>query len=378
MNDIEVATHELAHLVDDRFPEVRAQWNPATEANKEIREELRGVSYDKSKLFEGFAEFVRLWGTQREEAKARAPRFYGWFEDFLSRNEHGPALRKAQEGMHAWFAQDAVSRARSKISVTKEINAGLTRPFSRFRQAVADDLHGIYRMERELTGGINPVGPYETARLTRGKHAMIEGALLYGAPVVKPDGSHAFEGKGLSQILDPVASQLDDFLMYAVGRSARELRSQGRERLFTPAEVKGMVALETPEFRKAFEEYQTWNRAILDFAEAKGVINPFFRTTWKRAQYLPFHRVGQPGAFSPVPGDWKGIKALTGGTDNLRDILGNMIGNASMLIDAALTNEARLKVANLARQRGGARFMAKIPKEEKTVKVHRLEIERAA
>ncbi|MCH8999956.1 MAG: hypothetical protein IID48_17070 [Proteobacteria bacterium] len=216
MNDIEVAAHELAHLFDDRFPEIRRQWLPASKANAEIREELRGVSYDKSKLFEGFAEFVRLWSTQREEAKARAPKFYGWFEDFVAGNEHGPALRKAQEDMHAWFAQDAVSRARSKIGVTKAINAGLTTFWDRFRQAVADDLHGIYRMERELTGTINPVGPYETARLTRAKHAMIEGALLYGAPVVKPDGSHAFEGKGLSQILDPVADRLDDLQKLAL------------------------------------------------------------------------------------------------------------------------------------------------------------------
>ncbi|MEE9251596.1 MAG: hypothetical protein V3U93_10835, partial [Alphaproteobacteria bacterium] len=246
MNDIEVAAHEIGHLTDDRFPEVRRQWYPASNANKEIREELRGISYDKSKLFEGFAEFTRLWSTQREEAKARAPKFYGWFEDFLARNEHGPALRKAQEQMHQWFAQDAVSRARSKIGVTKEINAGLTRGWDRFRQAVADDLHGIYRMERELTGAISSTGPYEVARLTRAKHSIIEGTLLYGAPVVKPDGSHAFEGKGLSQILDPVAERLDDFLTYAVGRSAQELRSQGRERLFTGAEIKGMVALETP------------------------------------------------------------------------------------------------------------------------------------
>lgn len=377
MSDIEVASHELAHLLDDRFPELRRQWNPATKGNKAVREELRGVSYDKSKLFEGFAEFVRLWSTQREEAQARAPKFHGWFEDFVARNKHGPALRKAQGEMHAYFAQDAVSRARSKVGKVKEITAGLTRPFDRFRQAVSDDLHGIYRMERELTGGIAPVGAYETARLTRAKHSMIEGTLLYGAPVVKPDGSHAFEGKGLTQILDPVAGQLDDFLMYAVGRSAKELMGQGREHLFTPAEIKGMVALETPEFRRAFEEYQTWNRAILDFAQAKGIINPAARAMWQRTLYLPFHRVGQPGNFAAMPGDWKGIKALTGGTDNLRDILGNMIGNASMLIDAGLTNEARLEVARLAQQRGGARFLAKIPTDERRVRVHREEIKRA-
>ena len=144
-------------------------------------------------------------------------------------------------------------------------------------------------MERELTGTINPAGPYETARLTHGKHALTEGALLYGAPVAKRDGSHAFEGKGLSQILDPVADRLDDFLTYAVGRSAHELMGQGREHLFTRAEIAGMRVLETPEFKTAFAEYQTWNKAILDFAQSKGIINPAFRATWQRTQYLPFH-----------------------------------------------------------------------------------------
>ena len=221
MNDIEVASHEIAHMLDDRIPKIRRQWHPATKANKAFRDELRGVSYDRSKLFEGFAEFVRLWSTQRQEAKARAPKFYGWFEDFLARNEHGPALRRAQEDMHAWFAQSGVSRARSKIGVTQVINDGLASVWNRFRQGVADDVHGIYRMERALTGEIAPAGPYETARLTRAKYSIVEGALLYGAPVVKPDGSHAFEGKGLSQILEPVADRLDDFLTYAVGRSAK-------------------------------------------------------------------------------------------------------------------------------------------------------------
>ena len=377
MGDIETAAHEIAHALDHRFPEIRKQWLPARKLNAEFRKELRGVSYDRNKVFEGFAEFVRLWMTQAGEARARAPKFHGWWEDFVARSDNGPALRKAQEDMHAWFAQESVSRARSKIGKVEEINAGLTSVFDRFRQSVADDLHGIQQMEKDLTGGISPVGAYETARLTRAKHSIIEGSLLYGAPVVEPDGSHKFVGKGLDQILDPVSDRLDDFLMYAVGRSAGELSQQGRENLFTQAEIDGMLGLKRPEFVKAFREYQHWNRRILDFAEAKGIINPNLRATWKRAQYLPFHRVGQPGAFSAVPGDWKGIKALTGGTDNLRDVLENVIGNAGMLIDAALVNEARIKVAKLSQLRRGAKFMAKIPTDERVVQVHRAEVERA-
>ncbi|MHB1219147.1 MAG: LPD38 domain-containing protein [Alphaproteobacteria bacterium] len=376
-SDLETAAHEIAHLLDNKFPEIRQQWLPANKGNAAIRKELSGVSYDATKIYEGFAEFVRLWSTQTAEAQRRAPQFSRWFENFVDRNPHGPSLRKTQQQMSAWFDQNALDRARSKIGAAPAINAGLTTLTDRFRQSVTDDLRGFEKMERTLTGEIAPVGTYETARLTRAAQSITEGALLYGAPKVLPDGSHTFAGKGLQQILEPVANKLDDFMLYEVGRSAGELMMQGREHLFTVAEIKAMRSLETAEFRKAFEEYQDWNKAILDFAQAKGLISPEARAKWKRASYLPFHRVGQGGNFQQVPGAWAGIKALTGGTENIRDVLANKIQNASMLISASLTNEARVKAAQLAGGPDGAKFMAKIPTDDRVVKIHVAEIERS-
>ncbi|MBK7687124.1 MAG: hypothetical protein IPJ25_14920 [Rhodocyclaceae bacterium] len=117
------------------------------------------------------------------------------------------------------------------------------------------------------------------------------------------------------------------------------------------------------------QDYQAWNEGILDFAQANGVINPQARAMWQRQSYLPFHRVGTPDGFKGKPGDWSGIKALTGGTDNLRDILGNMTANAAQLIDKAVKNESRQKIAELATERGGGRFMVKIDPESRPVKI---------
>lgn len=186
----------------------------------------------------------------------------------------------------------------------------------------------------------------------------------------KADGSFAWKGKGLEEILKPVAHSMDDALLYFVGRSARELMTQGREYLFTPGEIDGMLKLKRPEFDQAFKEYQVWNKGVLDFAEAQGVINPEARALWQRTQYLPFQRIGQPGGFKGKPGDWSGVKALTGGTENIRDILGNMTSNAAQLIDKAVKNEARLKIAELAETvEGGGKFMAKIPAESRPVRI---------
>ncbi len=210
------------------------------------------------------------------------------------------AVRKAQQEMHAWFEQAAIDRAASKIGGDQDVNeqllsGGLTRRLASFRQSVTDDIAGIGLMERGMTGTISPVGATEIARLSRAAASITEGALTLGRPVANPDGSHSFVGEGLQQILEPAAQtqkQLDDFLLYAVGRSAHELKGQGRENLFTSAEIAAMIAKETPEFRAAFDKYQQWNGAVVDFAEAKGVIDPAKRLQWRRCQYLPFHRVG--------------------------------------------------------------------------------------
>ena len=365
-NDLEVAGHELAHLIDHRIPELSG----AIRADKALAKEFRSVSYDQRNLAEGFAEGMRLWMTQPDVLQARAPKVAAFLDRFAAKHAYGTALKKAQADMVGWFGQDALNRARSKIGAEKPFAEYMDRAFDKFRQSVVDDLHGVYVMERDMAGGkIKPGGAYETARLSRASASIADGAIRYGYPVVKADRSFTFAGKGLEGILRPVAGSMDDTLLYFVGRSARELMMQGREHLFTKAEIKGMLALHTPERLEAFKEYQRWNRGILDFAEAHGVLNPETRKQWKRMEYLPFHRVQQPGSMKGKPGDWQGIKALTGGTDNIRDVLGNMVANAAQLIDVAVKNEARLKIAELASKPGGGKFMVKIDPESRPVKI---------
>lgn len=370
MNDMEVVGHEIAHALDDRYPEIRSQWAPRTAAKKPIRDELAGVSYDKSKLDEGFAEFTRLWLTQKDEAATRAPLLNQWFEDWLNRNPQiGQPLRKTQTDMHAWFDQNALDRQASKIGMERLLADKLELNGDNARQTMLDDMHGIYRMEYELTGKVNPGGVYETARLTKGSRAIVEGALRFGVPKVLPNGRTGFVGKGLEQILSPIVRDLDDWILYAVAKSANELKGQGRENLYTQVEIDEGLRLATPEFEQAFNEYQEWNKGIVDFAVEKGLIDPEKRKLWNREFYLPFYReidahgVQAGKGHGAMPGQFTGIRALTGGTGNLRDILGNIVQNAAMLIEGAVENEARLAVFDLASKDRGGYFMTRIGKE---------------
>lgn len=444
-SDLEVTAHELAHELDSRYPEVEKLYKGNSPASKE----MLTTSYDTSLPSEGFAEFVRLYMTQRPAAREVVPEAVRWFEkDFLPKHpELQVPLERASDQMHAWFDQSALDQARSKVGTMRDVNERKwwRRLYdSDLRQTIVDDLEGIKRFETLIRGEPGKIGDdgagsgaYRTARLTRAKHSVTSGALEFGAPVwagtdpagnrvvakhvrgTKTSGMRAakaeenahveYEGKGLLKILNQVegldvrdidgrawsdkgarlarsgrggswrfskADKLDAYLLYAIGRRAELLKQQGRENLFTGQQIADMVRLgETnPEFPRILDEYQAYNRKLLDFAEAAGVVNPESREAFETDVYLPFYREKSASmkmlGHGDTPGDASPIKRLTGGTANLRDVLDNMLTNASLLIDAAMTNRARQKIAELAEEKGAGDFIEPITKESKRVLAH--------
>lgn len=390
--DIEVVAHEIAHAIDYDTPAVREAYK-----QKHFRDELLTVSYDNKNIKEGFAEFVRLWATQRENAKSAAPQFYDWFENFVRTNEkYGPALIKAQQNMTAWFDQSALDRARSKVGEFEQ--SAVQTVGSRFRQTVIDDLSGIEAVEKHLTGSVAAGGIYETARLSRGASGVLQGAVQYGAPKRMGDRTvlvdlagqpsviqatvngktklvknPKYNGGGLEAILEPVSDNLADFGLYAIGRRAAFLKSQGRENLFTRNEIEAMKALETPERRKAFADWNKFNKQVLDFAQSSGIINSKNREQWETDVYLPFWRIDKNS--TKGKGGGSVIKKLTGGTSNVRDPIANIFQNTKMLIEAAIVNEAKRKVIRgIAEHDRGGEFIAKIPTTNKAVHVDKEQI----
>ena len=420
MNDLETAAHEIAHFLDDKL------WNGfgRRRGEKETRpwlhgpkarvyaKELKGVSYDKSKTYEGFAEFIRHWMTRPEIALKAAPEFFIYWENEIVRlnKRYGPALDRAQKDISSWFDQRAIERAVSKIGDSGiVINDAMDGMADRTRQAVFDDLHALLMMETTLTGAKTATsgGPYETARLMRGAHAIVDGALRYGPPVIETAGKWSFrdrdgnldtiietEGKkqriannpefnrwGLRDVLAPVSDQIDEWTLYATGLAAQELMGQGREHLFKQDEIDAMIDMgrDRPHFKRVFDDYQKWNNAILDFAEQTGIIGRAQRKQFRRTMYIPFYRVSEGAGVTKkvsVEGHTKAVHMLTGGTNNLNDILGNMVQNASGLIVEGIKNHARREAVKFAQKQmggkeglGGGQFLTHISKDTKEVQV---------
>ncbi len=344
-----------------------------------MRKELLRVTYKEGDPVEGWAEFMRLWLTQPAQAQRLTPRTSAYLEDLMRENPQlGKALRTARKGMTEWLAQDPLTRAVSKIGDGGPVNAAFDSRWAEFRQNAVDDLAGLERFEREVThdrkGELDASGPYKTARLMRAKHDIAQGAVEFGAPIWTKDGNVEYRGPALLPVLKDMAQrgELEDFLLYMVGRRARQLKGRGKENHFSQDEITAMLGLRKDGFDEAAEAYQQWNQGLLKFAVQSGVVSAAGAAKMAKYFYVPFFREGNhPGQRKgKISGDVRATGRIKGGTGNLRDVLGNILENADRLIDLSLTNDARRRVAELASDRpGGGHFMAKIPKDNAKVRL---------
>ena len=375
--DLNTASHEIGHFIEKRFPEITKKFDEPI-----IKEELTSISYDKNQPVphEGFAEFVRLYLNAPEVAQRLTPNFYKWFDGKVRNNEfvtniNGKqtsiknAVVNAQNQFSQYWKQSDLQRLESKIGYTEAIDSKLGTWGERFRSNYIDALQGIQRMERDL--GATDTVIYKRASGLRQGDSIVTGAIDYGIPIAKYDLKTkeyviSFDKKmSLRKALDPVAFEIDNFIKYSVARSSKELMSQGREKLITAREIETGLKLETPKLKKAFDDVQIWQKGIADFAQNYGkLFTPKQRSQWRRTEYLPYHRVnsGKQGSikFAQRPSEFTGIKALTGGQENLRPILENIVGNARMLIQESVKNRLKLDLidfVNLNSKKGSGRYI---------------------
>jgi GGDEF domain-containing protein len=353
-NDIEVAAHEIAHYIDDRHPWVRQLY-------RNFKQELRGVSYDATSTEEGFAEFMRLFLTQETEAMSRAPSFYNAWQAALAQHPTlGAAVWDLQELMHAWTMQGARARFASKtgtaipafIQKIKELWP------SSWTQASLDGLRGIKKIGQRMNSP-QVMKAYEKLRIAIGGHnGVLEAAFFWGTPGYRADGRGLeFTGEGLKDIFGDFWGN-DSMGNYMLARRARELMEQGREILWRPDEIASWLTYESenPEAAGIWDRYQDYNKRMLDFAQAAGVLSAKSRKAMEEMNknYVPFYRVLESLA------DGRKLKAsgnpfmrLKGGSQNVGDIWENIIQQNGNLIRFAMVNDGKRDLFRVLGDRTG-------------------------
>ena len=163
--------------------------------------------------------------------------------------------------------------------------------------------------------------------------------------------------KGLIPILEPLAAYKDPFAFrafqfYAATRRGRRLTAEGREKLFTPDEIRRGQALEAqfPKFKQVFDEYQKYNEGLVKYMKDTGVISDAEAKIWTQNwDYIPFYRqmdgetTAGPKVFSSIAGVGK-PKALKGSEEALADFMETVVRNSRAAIESGMKNEAARRV----------------------------------
>lgn len=226
LDDFDVISHEYGHHVEKRMPGITALM-------KAHAAELAKLDYDPlaARPEEGFAEFFRLWLTNRAYARKAAPTFARIFEAELMKR---PELREPVDA--ATEAWSAFLSAPSSVAVASTIVSGRRKGVvGRSREALKkyglgdtihdvlqkaytfllDDLNPLARAVDELkavhhanTGKVLdlPVGrdAYKLARMSRGAYAQGHMDVMYGVA--------SYRG------LNPESPSLRDAIVEATGK----------------------------------------------------------------------------------------------------------------------------------------------------------------
>lgn len=234
-------------------------------------------------------------------------------------------------------------------------------------QKGVDDLYTIAKYEKAGNNGELRQGKesaYKMAMLAKNVNSTVAVAMNHGAPVYKDGGISLNKNtKGFTEIFKPVLEMKGNMLpvweYWAGAVRAKRLMEEGRENLYTEKQIKDIIDYvnRRPEMRKVFnqahKDWREFNKAILDFGEQTGIVDPEQRKLFESDDYVPFYRVDEevdrvtaPSGKRGLADQSSGIRRLKGGAGKM-DILENMARNVNHMITSGYKNAAMQKVRDI-------------------------------
>lgn len=234
-------------------------------------------------------------------------------------------------------------------------------------QKGVDDLYTIAKYEKAGNNGELRQGKesaYKMAMLAKNVNSTVAVAMNHGAPVYKDGGISLNKNtKGFTEIFKPVLEMKGNMLpvweYWAGAVRAKRLMEEGRENLYTEKQIKDIIDYvnRRPEMRKVFnqahKDWRDFNKAILDFGEQTGIVDPEQRKLFESDDYVPFYRVDEevdrvtaPSGKRGLADQSSGIRRLKGGAGKM-DILENMARNVNHMIASGYKNAAMQKVRDI-------------------------------
>lgn len=398
-NDIHAVAHELGHHVhkllfhrdlpdfDPRAPLAGLDIRPLRLWSPELLGLSRRIGHEN--LAEGWGEYWRLWLTNKEAARARAPELHRWINQTMSERHSSmwDALGRVQADVKDFYAASPTARVKSRIAWDQDNykpDRWGRRGFIRVYQNIMDRLFPLGEAFREVHGmkrtdGIDdlPISaqlvPKIMADLVAGTAGMAD-TFIRHAPLDYKTGRPRTDVKSLAAALAPVMDALTDFESYMVAKRAHHLQTeraidQGFE-TSDLAHVLETYEQSNPEFVEAAQDVHDYQEALLDYMVDGGVITRETADAFREGNpfYVPLYKVVDPSM--------KGSHGTgTGGNDHLfapfkrigdsgRDILPpieSIIKNTHFHLEIVQKMKVQAALANMAETvQGAGKWIARI------------------
>ena len=359
-------------------PAILEKSNVITRALEAIRQMLvkaglldgRASMESVRQLIQANAEYLSNNTVNRDDVrKSLPPMQYSAPRDFAASLKKKNDIESAEvdedikQGMRDTMYRDD----RSLFQRIKDMMADNGLTMEGLYQKGVDDLYTIAKYEKAGNNGELRQGKesaYKMAMLAKNVNSTVAVAMNHGAPVYKNGGISLNKNtKGFTEIFKPVLEMKGNMLpvweYWAGAVRAQRLMKEGRENLYTEQQIKDIIDYvnRRPEMRKVFnqahKDWREFNKAILDFGEQTGIVDPEQRKLFESDDYVPFYRVDEevdrvtsPSGKRGLANQSSGIRRLKGGAGKM-DILENMARNVNHMITSGYKNAAMQKVRDI-------------------------------
>ena len=301
-------------------------------------------------------------------------------------------IAEASERLGGKYQPDRSWGART-IEAVKDPVTSINNFFKDFRQNFIDKLDKVDKKIMQASEDNEEVRYFnntaDTAtmasiRLSDRARGLFQGMLTRGYVSDVIDGNAALanvkdlelqngETGGLIQILAPLFSNPEVnlekvFKLYATLKRAESFDAQGKL-VETPVKAEDYALIQRieqqhPEVLEVYNNYQTWNNKLIDFAEKKGLLDPEQAEMWRQhSSYYPFYRnmVDDAGISAPtiaggsLPNNPLAIKIE--GSEDIIDVdpIEAISRNSLSILTAALKNDGTAKLLRDLQSIGEAR-----------------------
>jgi len=384
-----VESTDLLEISDDAITaesdfEEYIDWKHSPE-NQDFLDEVRSILTDK-----GYDGII-----YRNEVEGDT-----WSKENLSYIVFEPEQIKSAFNMGAWSREDerimfqpaivqsaqrvgdtilrGIDKAEAAIDRSHPIEKAMANKIGYKKQTISEQIKegtksylakdGRERMYTQLVDRLRPLKQmgdttYMMGRGETGTQAIMSMILEHGK--IRIDESGAFttdeRNKGFLEFIERVGQDWKPFLYWMAAKRSDKLDLEGRENWLTDVDRRSIYSKTRPEndpgFQAYAEEFDQWQKHILDLGQQAGLIDADVRKQWDHMHYIPFYRIfedeGTREQYLAAPKSSKlrtdaGIKKLIGAEKQLGNLQENIFKNWFHIIHESQRNMTRREASRFA------------------------------